>query len=126
MNRSLRRYTVEFGGALLAYALVLALSMMLLRSMEDSTWRIPVALAPVLPALFVALSALRGIARLDELQRRIQLEALAFAFGGTAILTFSYGFLQKVGFPNLSWLLVWPLMAVLWALGKLVASRRYR
>jgi hypothetical protein len=63
---------------------------------------------------------------MDELQRRIQLEALALASDGTALLTFSYGFLENVGFPHLSLFWVLPLMCALWGLGAGVAGRKYR
>ena len=62
---------------------------------------------------------------MDELEQRIGLEALAFAFGGTAIITFSYGLLDEVGLPRISWWWVWPVMAVLWILGGWLARRRW-
>jgi hypothetical protein len=62
---------------------------------------------------------------LDELQRRIQLEALPFGFAGAGILTFSYGFLEGMGFPHLNWIFVWPLMIALWGLGGAIARRKY-
>ena len=63
--------------------------------------------------------------RLDERERTIALESLAFAFGATALLNFGYGFLQAAGAPNISWFMVWPLMGVLWILGGQLAKRRY-
>ena len=43
----------------------------------------------------------------DELQQRITLEALSFAFGGTFVVTFSYGFLQVgADAPDLNWMWV--------------------
>jgi hypothetical protein len=62
---------------------------------------------------------------MDELQRRIQLEALAFAFAAGSFLTLTVGFLQIVGLPPLSWLLVWPIFALLWAVGGARAQHRY-
>jgi hypothetical protein len=79
----------------------------------------------MLPAVLVIAAIIRHLRRIDELEQRIQLEALALAFMGTAFLTFSYGFLEIVGFPHISWFAVWPIMAVLWLLGVLVARRRY-
>jgi hypothetical protein len=64
--------------------------------------------------------------RMDELQMRIQFEALGFAFAGTAILTFSYGFLEGLGYPKLSMFMVWPILAVLWVVGLVLARRRYQ
>jgi hypothetical protein len=69
---------------------------------------------------------LRELRRMDELQRRIQLEALAFSFAGTAIVSFSYGFLEGLGYPRLSMFTVWPLLAVLWVAGLVLARRRYQ
>ncbi len=63
---------------------------------------------------------------MDELQRRIQLEAFAFSFGATGIVTFSYGLLTYVGFPVISWVWIFPLMVALWGISQGVAVRRYR
>jgi hypothetical protein len=54
------------------------------------------------------------------------LEGLAFAFAATGLTTFSYGFLQTVGFPNLSWFIVWPVMSLFWGVGHAMAKRRFR
>ena len=68
-----------------------------------------------------------SIRRLDELQQRIQLHALAFAFAGTGLLATAYGFLVNAGLPDIDWgELVWPAMVVLWVLGMVFANRRYR
>lgn len=60
------------------------------------------------------------------MQRRLQLEALALAFAGTALIAFGYGFLEDAGLPRLSVFVVWPLMAVLWLVGGLAGRMRYR
>ena len=118
---------VEFGGAMLAYAVILVVSITLLNNTDPgSGWRVPLALLPMIPMVFALLAFVRAFGRMDELQRRVQLEALAFGFGGTALLTFGYGFLQLVGFPQVSWFLVWPIMAALWIVGLALANRRYR
>jgi hypothetical protein len=69
---------------------------------------------------------MRYFSRMDELQRRIQLEAFAFGFGVTGIVTFSYGLLVYVGFPPISWVWIFPLMIALWGIGAGVATRRYQ
>ena len=85
-----------------------------------------IALSPMIPAAAMAWVVLRELRRMDELQLRIQLEALGFSFAGTAILTFSYGFLEGLGYPRLSMFTVWPILATLWIVGLVLASRRYR
>jgi chromate transport protein ChrA len=91
-------------------------------------------------AVRIALAAIQGIATgavivismlrlrsLDEMQQRVQLEALAIAFAGTGVLATAYGFLVNAGLPDIDWgAMVWPTMVALWALGLVYANRRYR
>jgi hypothetical protein len=77
-------------------------------------------------ALVIALS-IRNLRRLDELQRKIHLEALVVAFAGTGIVVTCWGFLEMAGAPEVRWgKWIWPAMCALWAAGLLVARRRYR
>ena len=69
---------------------------------------------------------MRFFSNMDELQRRIQLEAFAFSFGVTGIVTFSYDLLTYAGFPDISWVWIFPLMIALWGIGQGVATWRYR
>lgn len=128
MDKAGKTYLVQFVGAMSAYVIVLTASVLTLRSYPDpdAAWRIPVALLPVIPAIVLILVFVRHLRRMDELQRSIQLEALAIGFGGTAVLTFGYGFLQGVGFPLLNWTFVFPLMIGLWGIGVAIAGRRYQ
>ncbi len=125
MNR--RRFIVEFSASMVAYMIVLVGSVWVLNiGGIEGGWKTAVALAPMLPGTAVALSVMRQVRSSDELQRRIQLEALSLAFAGTALATFSYGFLENVGYPRLSMFFVWPLMAVLWMVGGFISGRRFR
>ncbi|MEJ6004605.1 hypothetical protein WG899_03525 [Paucibacter sp. AS339] len=123
-----KQYLKELGMALLAYAGILVGSISWLNSHDDmsSPGRDLLALSPMLPAALVVWAILRQLGRLDELQRRVQFEALAMSFAGTAFISFSYGFLEGLGYPRLSMFVIWPLMAVLWMLGLVLASRRYK
>ncbi|MGH9615225.1 MAG: hypothetical protein ACRD28_00690 [Acidobacteriaceae bacterium] len=126
MNQSCKLYRKQCLLALGLYAIVLLLSIDAISKFHLGWWRIPVALVPVLPCLLVVRSMLAFFSRCDELQIRIHLQSLAFAFACTAILTLTYGFLQNVGFPNVNWAWVWPLMGTLWLLGQLFAKRKYQ
>jgi hypothetical protein len=68
----------------------------------------------------------RSIRHLDEMQRKLQFEAIALAFVGTALITFGYGFLEDEGFPKLTMFVVWPLMATLWVIGVMLGRLRFR
>jgi hypothetical protein len=122
-----KRYLKELSASLAVYCVLLFGSIELLQAAKlAAPWRDVVALSPMLGAIAMAWVILRELRRMDELQRRIQLEALGFSFAGTAILTFSYGFLEGLGYPRLSMFTVWPVLAVLWIAGLLLARRRYQ
>jgi hypothetical protein len=122
----LYRTQIEFGLALLAYLMVLVGSVTVLQANPESDWRYYVAVLPVAPAGLVIWLFVRALGRLDELQKRVQMQAFGFSLGTTALVTFGYGFLEGVGLPHLNWTYVLPLMAVLWALGAAIFRWRYR
>ena len=67
-----------------------------------------------------------AIASLDELQRRIQTEAIAIGFAGTAIVAMGYGLLEFAGVAQVNWGLIPLVMGVMWLAGKLWTMWRYR
>ena len=120
-----RAYTRELGLAMAAYVIVVLVSIKLVGGLEQPIKTL-VALTPLVPAGLALFAYLRFLSRMDELGRRIQLEALAFGFGAAGMLTFAYGFLESAGFPQLSYIWVFPLMIALWGVGGAIASYRYR
>jgi uncharacterized membrane protein YozB (DUF420 family) len=120
------RSQIEIALALLAYMMLLIGSVTVLRGNPEASWRYVVAAVPVLPAALVVFLFVRRLAQTDELQKRIQTEAFGFALGGTALLTFTYGFLEGVGLPHLNWTFILPLIAVLWGVGTAIFTFRYR
>jgi hypothetical protein len=120
------KYAVWMIVSLALYAAALIVSLTWLKAGMEGPWKYAVAVLPVLPALGVPLAVIRYCQSMDELQRRIQLESLTFGFASAAIATFTYGFLQNAGLPDVSWVWVWPVMGVCWMVGQLVARWRYR
>lgn len=121
------RYMIELGAAFAAYVAALFVSNGLLTVPETGQALRPfISLLPMLPAAAICWAVIRQVRRADEMQRIIHFEALAIAFAATALSTFSYGFLEGVGFPKLSMFSVWPLMAGFWIVGSVIAHRRYR
>ena len=120
-----RTYTRELGLAMAAYVIVVLVSIKLVGGL-DQPIKTLVALTPLIPAVLALFAYLRFLGRMDELRRRIQLEALAFGFGAAGMLTFAYGFLENADFPLLSYIWVFPLMIALWGIGGAIASYRYR
>ena len=127
MNKATKTYAIEFGLAMVvAYPLMLLLSIALLHRYDATIWRVPLALLPVIPPLFGLRAFLRFLRQMDELQRRIQLEAIGFSFGATLVIAITIGFLENAGVPRPSWVFVTPLMIALWGVGAGLAARRYQ
>jgi hypothetical protein len=120
-----RAYVRDFLLAMLAYVIAVWISVSI-PSTVDPVFRVPLVLVPLVPSAFAIGAYLRFLGRMDELHRRIQLEALAFGFAAAGMVTFAYGFLEHAGFPQLSYIWVFPLMIALWGVGGAIATRRYR
>lgn len=69
---------------------------------------------------------LRFLRANDEHERQINYRALTFGFVGTLAFSAAIGFLQRFGFHVVSWLGIPPLMIILWSIGLIVYSWRYR
>jgi hypothetical protein len=122
-----KRYLIELGGAMLLYTVLLVGANMVERAVEpEGSLKLAINLVPMLGALAAAWAVMRGLWQLDEMQRRIQLDAIAIAFLGTALITFGWGFAEGAGLPRLTAFAVWPIMAVLWIAGLAIARHRYR
>jgi len=109
-------YALRLAGAFVLYAAFLVASVWFLANSDGLSQpvQVIVALLPIIPGLLIAWVMLRQINAMDEFLRKVQLDGLAIAAAGTALITFSYGFLETVGFPKLSMFFVWPLIALIW------------
>jgi hypothetical protein len=127
MDTNCRRYLKEFGGSMAAYVIIVFASVWLLKhNAAHSPLRFVLAVLPVVPAAFAMWAAIRYFRGLDELQRRIQLEGLAFSFLATCLIALSWGFLQNAGLPQADVIWVAPLLVFLWGVGCCIAKRRYQ
>jgi hypothetical protein len=118
---------LELGSAFALYATLLVAAGFVERTFEPAgPLKLAINLVPMIGAMAAAWAIMRGLWRMDEMQRRIQLDAIAIAFLGTALITFAWGFAEGGGAPQLRAFAVWPIMAVLWILGIAIATRRYR
>lgn len=122
-----KQYLIELGSAFALYAALLVGAAAVERAMEPTgALKLAINLAPMLGAFAAAWAILRGLWRMDEMQRRIQFDAIAISFLGTALITFGWGFAEGAGLPHLRAFAVWPIMGTLWGIGSLIAIRRYR
>jgi succinate-acetate transporter protein len=128
MRKNQRRYLREFFPAMLAY-LVLVFAFKPLLGLVDSTaMRIVIALLPVLPIVFVVRAMVRKLLDGDELERRMQLEAVSIASISVGLLSFAAGFMGMAGVFHVEHDLLMVLPALFLAYGAALwwVRRRYQ
>jgi hypothetical protein len=112
-----------------AWFIIWAGARAVLESQGIPAWtRVVAALSPVPFAAAALFTLVRTARELDELERRIQLEALAFAFILSLLLLMTLG-LMELAVPlnrdDWSYRHVWAMLPTLYFLGLVLARRRY-
>ncbi len=126
MQRVQRTYYKEFGAAMVGYVLLLLGTAFIAGRGVAPEWRAVLAVLPAVPILFVIRAFVRFLRGTDELQRRIQLESLAVAFGGGAFLAVAGGLLESAGVLHINPFWLYGAMMTLWVVALAVTSRRFR
>jgi len=128
-----RKYLKTFIPAMLAYVLVLFGSIMISKKVgiEASIYlRALLSLAPVIPIIFVCGALVRFLRDSDELERKIELEAIAISGLFTGVIFLCLGFLasSKIIYLDGAAVAIWvfPTLFGLYGLAKCFASWRYR
>ena len=132
-NYSLRADMKLNAWAFVAVAIAFT-SRMLLNKHPDwnEALRAAVALSPLVPSLLYVRSIANWIRGMDELQRRIQLEACLFATVGTIFITTAFDLLKADGVhlprlqAGLGWEGTFALVVFFYFLGNVVINRRYK
>ena len=115
-------YRRELFGSLAIYVVMLFSTVYIARGMADSWLRTLLVTSPMLGFFLAVWAVARQVRRIDEYQRQIMLETLAIAAAVVAGASFTYGFLEGVGYPRLSMFTIWPLMGFVW--GALACIRK--
>lgn len=95
----------------------------------SSAMLVTIVLIPVIPAALFLYFFITETRQADELQRRIQLEALGFAYPLALLLLMTLGLLQLVIDLNpadWSYRHVWQFIVVFYLVGMALATRRYQ
>ncbi len=120
-----RQYRVRFWIAMAVYVVTIWPITAAVRQAAGS-WKIALALTPLIPIAAIFIFAVQMFQGIDELERQIHIEALAIAAGITAILSVTYGFLEVAGFPHISAWYTYSLVMIAWAIATPFVSRKYK
>lgn len=124
-----RRYLRELLPSMLAYVLTLWLSVWWLQHLQAPLLRAAVALLPFPPVAFAVRAIVRYVRDADELQRRIELEAVSIATACVSLGYLAGGFLQAARVIDVSasaamiWML--PLVCLVYGVAKVAVARRF-
>lgn len=108
------------------FILSLIASLELMDLAQNNVLQVLLAILPVVAFAFVVFAIGSALASLDELQRRIQTEAIAIGFGMTAFTVVGVGLLAEVGLKQPDWIYVVFPMTLGWGVGKLWTMWKYR
>jgi hypothetical protein len=132
MRANYRRYLKSFIPAMAGYVVVLFASVFVLKAFPSlpALARIGLSLAPVLPIVFVCRAVVVFVRNSDELERKIDLEAIALSCLITGLLFMSLGFLASSKLFELDGammgIMVLPCLFGFFGLVKCITQRRYR
>ena len=126
-----RRYFRAMWIAMSVYSLLVVASLALLKQLEGPlALRALVAVSPVAGMVMFAQAMLRYLREVDEMQRRIETEAIATSAAVVPLLYFAAGFLQQarvIDVPaGVAMIWVFPLSSLVYGVAKFFVTRRYR
>ena len=128
-----RQYLKAFIPAMLAYVVVIFASAFIFKKVGPDApvyLRAGLSIAPVIPIIFVCRALFRFLRDSDELERKIELEAIAFSSLSTGLIFITLGFLAASNIIDLNGamvaIFVFPALFGLYGVAKYFTSRRYR
>lgn len=128
MTPAAKRYNRNFLFWMAIYAVtVIATSAIQDRVDLPIAARIPLALAPVLPTLMALREFIIFWRAMDEVQARINAEAILIAAGVVGFGSFAWGWVElwmEVPFIPMIWIL--PALIGAWGIARVFVSRRYQ
>ena len=111
--------------ALALFVILLNIALFLPEEMNER-WNIFIFPLPVLAGTWLVIAIAQAIASLDEMQRRIQTEAIAIGFALLSVIVLGYGMAGiLLRIPQINWLFVLAVMPLCWLVGKVWTLRRY-
>jgi hypothetical protein len=124
-RKSARRYQLEIAAALVLYVATLLPSLSYVEHLEGPL-RILVAVLPMAGFSAIIVAFVRFALRMDEFQRQTLVVSGAIAALGCAFVTMTLGFLENAGFPRISMVFVWPIMALAFGVALPFVRRHFR
>ncbi len=127
MNPAAKRYTRRF----LFWMLIYSVTVLVMTGLQDrleipDPARIALALLPVLPTLMALREFIIFWRAMDEVQARINGEAILIAAGFVGFGSFAWGWVELwMDFPAIPMIWILPALIAAWGIARVFVSRRY-
>lgn len=126
-NKYVRNFAIAMGAFVITLAAIFPLLGLVAGWLGNlSTLGVLVSLLPLIPLLFALKAFVNGMRALDELQLRIQLEAMAAALAGVSLVGVASTMLELAGAQPLTGVFYPVIAAMFWGIGAALTARRYR
>lgn len=118
------KYVWRMAAGLVGYAMGLVLLNHFYK--EQLPHRYWLALLPVLPLVYMSATIIQFVTELDEMWRKIVVEAMAFSGIATGFTCFTYLFLRDMGAPEFRGEWAFYVMWFYYGVGAFISRRRYQ
>ena len=81
---------------------------------------------PMVPTAYAGVVIFKSVMAMDELIRRIHIEAIVFSAFVTGFITFSWSLMSNAGLPELHAIWVMPMLIAFWGIGLPIRIRKYK
>jgi hypothetical protein len=127
MKPAAKIYLRDFGLSMVLYTAAIVAVNMYLEHATLPQWQMAgMALIPVLPIILSVKAVLAFSRTWDELEKQQAMEGTLIAFFIVGMGTFTYGFLEGVGFPPLETVWIFPMLIFSQGLGRMIVRWKYQ
>ena len=124
MPPKVKKYTKRMLFGMAAY--ILGIGLLNHIPMPPAPYKYLLVLLPILPVIYICSTIIRYITELDEMWRKIYMEAMAFSGIATGFTCVSYLFLHDAGAPEFHAEWAYYMMWIYFFIGKFFSWRRYK
>lgn len=125
-----KKKVLKFTGVCLsgcvAVLLVIYLAIRFIESHPGEAANVWIASVPIVGMLVLAVLAMRSLRGMDELEQKIHIDAMAFAFLMSFLIITTCGFFALAGFMKMTLDWIAPTMMICWVVGLVITLLRYR
>lgn len=117
---------IKFGLSMLAYTAAIFLMSDMREDYQGTLMYWGLTILPMVPTAYAGVVVFKGVLAMDELMRRIHVEAIVFSAFVTGFITFSWSLMSNAGLPELPAIWVLPMLIALWGVGLVISTIKYR